>query len=256
MTMFNALALAPAWLSVAVASSKDKTRPQLDRTVSIEAFHTGVRLTATDSYTLLTAWVPNLDHDFEPPPPPLDEAPYATAVAMDPHGRARGLLGHALGLAHRAEKDDLPPVTLSLLLGVVDEVEESVAPMFAGMEVPMVVLELPDAERVKLATFGGEFPNWRSVLPGMRAKRTAGVALASDRMAQMAKLAKYHEARPLRFTFGGSNQAVRVEVTDTTIEGVVMPVQWDFDLDVPRSDDVVVAEFAAELADVDPEDFG
>src|SRR5687768_16742409 len=107
MTLFDARTLARGWLSVAIASAADKARPVLHRTVSIEAFPEGLRLVATDSFVLLRSWVPNLDHDLDPEPG-LDEAPYATAVAMDPHGRAKGFLAHVLKLASDEVYDDDP----------------------------------------------------------------------------------------------------------------------------------------------------
>lgn len=235
MTLFDAWDLATGWLSVAVASSKDEARPALHRTVAIEAFHEGVRLTATDSYLLLTAWVPNLDHPDEPPPP-LDVAPYGTTVAIDPHGRARGLLGHALGLAHAAEKaDDPEPVEVSLQLGVVDEVDDR--SMLAGMEVPWVVIELPGTERVKLRTYEGEYPNWRGLFGSVKPKRTAGVGLSADRLAQLAKLTKYHPAKVLRMAFAGDGHAVHLEVEDRHIEGLAMTVRTDMETGDPIGGD-------------------
>lgn len=238
MTLFNAGPLARRWLSTAVASSKDKSRPALDRTVCLEQFHEGLRITATDSYLLLTAFVPNLDH-WDDDEPTLDAAPYATAVAIDTHGRARGLLGHALGLAAQAASNDDPePVELSVRLGVIDELDEDERSTFAGMDPTWVILELPDRERVKLRTYEGDFPNWRTVLGSFSARRTAAVAFSSDRAEQLAKLAKYQgDAQPLRFEFGGESKGVRISVTDELITGLVMPVRWDFDLDAPRSDE-------------------
>ncbi len=232
MTLFNAWDFASGWLSVAVASSKDDSRPALNRTVLIEAFDTGVRLTATDAFLLLTAWVPNLDNEFEGPPG-WDEAPYGVAVAIDPHGRGRGLLGHALGLAVAAENNEDPdPVEVRLELGVIDQADDGRS-MFAGFEAPFVVVELPGVERVKLRTYEGEFPSWRQVLAGFRAERTASVGLSSERMGQLAKLAKYHPSRALLFSLGGDDRAVHVAVQDRHIEGVVMPVRTDWSTGEP-----------------------
>jgi DNA segregation ATPase FtsK/SpoIIIE-like protein len=232
-TIYDARAIAPAWLSVAVASSKDKARPQLDRTILIEAYGQGCRLTATDAYALLTAWVPNVEHEWDPEPS-LDEKPYATAIAFDSHGRGRGLLAHALALLEEQEKAKDPDaeVHVRLSLGVVDVDDQS----FEGMDPTHVTIEVPGREKVKLRCYEGEYPNWRKILTSMEPRSTVGVALAADRLAQMAKLAKYHPAYPVRFTFSGESAAVRVEVTDQPIEGIVMPVKWDFDLDAPRVD--------------------
>lgn len=234
MTLFDAGLLAQAWLSVAVASAKDGNRAVLDRTVCLEGFHEGLRVSATDGYLLLTSWVPNVDHDFGDAPG-LDVRPYTSAVAMDPHGRARGLLGHALGLAVEAEKaGDLEEVLVSVELGVVDlvDAEPGVLP---GMDPTWVTVEVPDRERVKLRVYDGEFPSWRKVLASHRPQRTAGVALAAERMDQLAKLAKRQTSGlgVLRFEFGGESEGVLVSGSHPPVEGLVMPVRWDFDADAP-----------------------
>jgi len=235
---FDAAFLAPAWLSVAVASSKDGARPALDRTVCLEQFEAGMRITATDSYLLLTAWVPALDCEFDEPPE-LDERPVATAVAIDRHGRARGLLGHALGLVAEAAKAKTGErFVMQVRLGWVDAVDVDDRVSFAGMDPSFVVLELPDRERVKLRVFEGEFPSWRSILTGFKAKRTGAIALSPERVEQLAHLAKRQAATdPIRFELGGTSKGVRVSVANTTIEGIVMPVRWDFDIDGPRDDE-------------------
>lgn len=238
MTTFNAGPLARRWLSAAVASSKDKSRPALDRTVYLEQFHEGMRITATDSYLLLTTFVPAIGNDDElPEVPSIDAVPYTSAVAMDPHGRARGLLGHALGLvAEYARADIVDAVEISVRLGVVDELDDAwQAASFAGMDPAWVVLELPDRERVKLQTFEGEYPEWRRVLSSFRPKRTAGVALSAERMDQLARLAKYQD-EALRFELGGESEGVRVTAPDALIEGLVMPVRWNFASDAPLVD--------------------
>ena len=244
MTLFDARHLAPMWLSVAVASGTEKYSPVLCRTISIEAFETGVRLTATDSYTLLTAWVPALDPDADgfdrhedfgelAPTPALDEAPYATAVAVDAHGRAKGLLRHAW---HLATQKDAMPLDIRLELGVVDLVADGEQSL-DGMSPSWVTLEIPDKERVKLRTYEGEFPSWRGLLGSLARKRTAGVDLMSDRLSQMAKLAALNEGQPLRFTFGGRSSAVHVEVVGRPLEGMVMPLRTDMETGDPLTDD-------------------
>lgn len=235
---FDAAVLAPAWLSVAVASSKDAGRPALDRTVCLEQFETGMRITATDSYMLLTAWVPGLDDDVDEAPE-LDEAPVATAVAIDRHGRARGLLGHALGLAAEAAKAETGErIVMQVRLGWVDQVADEDRSSFAGMDPSFVVLELPGRERVKLQVFEAPFPAWRSIMAGFTSKRTGAIALSPERTEQLAKLAKHQSSvSAMRFEFGGASKGVRVTVSGTTIEGLVMPLRWDFDLDAPRVDD-------------------
>lgn len=237
MTVYDARTLARGWLSVAVASGKDAGRPQLDRTIALEAYPEGLRLVATDSYVLLHAWIPDFPHELDPEPA-LDEAPYATAVVMDPHGRARGFLAHVLKLA-LAEPDDAPPIEVRVSLGVVEEPDHDSEPSFEGMEATYVVLELPDAERLKLRTYEGDFPQWRKVLPGFIPHQTSAIALNPEIVGRLSKLGKLNGNRPLRWTFGGENQMALVEVLDSEplVTGAVMPVRWDFDRNAPRPED-------------------
>lgn len=233
MSTFDARSLARGWLSVAVASGKDSGRPALDRTMSIEAYPTGLRLVATDSYVLLRSWVPNIEHDLEPEPS-LDEAPYATAVAMDPHGRGRGFLGHVLRLA--AQENALP-VEVRVSLGVVDEIDETDQGAFAGMEARYVVLDLPDQERLKLQSYDGSYPSWRGLQ--FKGETTARVGLNPAIIGRLAKLGKVHKEAMLGWEFGGEVGAARLVVVgaDPTCEGLVMPCRWDFDRNAPRVDD-------------------
>lgn len=246
MTLFDGSLIARGWLSTAIASSNDKERPALHRTVSIEAYPTGLRLVATDSYVLLRSWVPNVEHPFEREPG-LDEAPYATAIATDPHGRARNFLAHVLKLSRNAEKADEMPPEVRLNLGVVDEVDSSVQPSFAGLEARYVVLELVDdaAERLKLLTYEGAFPEWRNLT--FTPEATTAIALNPDIVGRLSTLAKYLPGASLGFEWGGTLGVARmtarygsddVPVTDVpAVEGLVMPCRWDFDRNAPRIDE-------------------
>lgn len=246
MTLFDGSLLARGWLSTAVASSTDKERAALHRTVSIEAFSTGVRLVSTDSYVLLRAWVPNVEHPFEREPS-LDEAPYARAIAMDPHGRARSFLAHVLKLCRNAEKADELPPEVRMNLGVVDEVSAEVQPSFAGLEARYVVLELPDAERLKLLTYEGVFPEWRNLR--FTPEATTAIALNPEIVGRLSTLAKYLPGASLGFEWGGTLGVARmtarygtddVPMTDVpAVEGLVMPCRWDFDRNAPREEPTV-----------------
>jgi len=234
MTLFDARHLARGWLSVALASAKDSDRPALDRTVAIEAYLTGIRVTATDSYMLLTTWIPNLDNEFEPSPS-IDEAPYTTAVAMDPHGRGKGFLAHALHLAKSLEDVPLP---VSLDLGVIDQVDETDQATLAGLEAAYVKLELPEgAERLRLRTYEGLFPSWRPIARFTAAPSTR-IRLSPDIVTRLAKVEKYQPGVKLSFEWAGENAAARfsTHMGWPEIEGIVMPCRWDFDADRPRDD--------------------
>lgn len=238
MTLFDARALARGWLSVALATRKDDDRPALDRTILIEEFDHGVRLTATDSYVLLYTWVPNVEGDLETPAS-FDEAPRTVAVAQDHDGRGKGFLGYALSLAIAAEKADIgETVSVDLRLLETDAEPSDGALGFEGMEARFVVLELLDREKVQLPTFEGPYPEWRRVVAGFKPKTTTEIGLNPEIVGRVAKLGKLHADTPLVWTFGGKDAMARLDLprSDPRIEGVVMPVRWDFDRDAPRED--------------------
>lgn len=235
--IFNAATLARGWLAVATASGKDGARPQLDRTIHIEAHPHGIRLVATDSYMLLHTWIPTLDEDdllAQAPDP--DEAPTATAVVIDQHGRAKSLCAHLLTLDREAG-DDAPPIEARLTLNTLVPAQQA-APAFDGMEALHVTIELPDAEKLILDTYEGAFPSWRSTLAGFAPTSTATLGLNPDLLARVVKAAKVN-GHTIAWTFGGPAKAARVHLVDShpEVEGLVMPVRWDFDADAPRVDD-------------------
>lgn len=227
--IFDARDLARGWLSVALASADDDERPALHRTVSIESYPTGVRLTATDSYILLSSWVHAIDHAGEPEPGP-DESPAITGVAIDLHGRGKGFLSHVWKLAR---DEDAPLVEVRLSLGVT-ELDDPNRPTLDGIEAEYVVLEHPDNERIKLRAYEGEYPQWRKVVASFTEKRTSAVALNPEMIGRLAKLGKLHPGCPLLWHFGGENRAARLEIqSEPYVSGLVMPVRWDFVSDRP-----------------------
>lgn len=231
MTTHDAEALARAWLSVAIASASDKHRPALSKTVAIEVFPTGVRLVATDSYVLLHSWVPDLSAAEDEPEPFPDESPVGTWVAIDDHGRVKGLMAHVLSLL--GEKS--PPDDLTIRLGAgLDAFDETLA----GMAAPIVTVDLTDHERVTLARYDGAFPNWRKVESAFVAKKTDAIALSADMAGRLSKLGKVHDGKSIGWQWGGAlgPAFVRVIEADPPVCGLVMPVRWDFDRDAPRED--------------------
>lgn len=232
--IFDAKTLARGWLAVAVASSADKDRPQLHRTVLIEQFAQGLRLVATDSYILLHAWVPNIEHDLDPEPDFFDETPIATAVAMDPHSRAKSFFTHVLALAQQAEKKDLAPVEVRVQLGVTDH--DADRDSLPGMEATYVILELPDAERLKLAVYDGAYPNWQALSQGFASTSTDTIALSPSIVGRLGKLGSILPGSMLGFSWAGPLKAARVELvgSDVTVEGLVMPCRWDVERNVPH----------------------
>lgn len=236
---FDSNEFAVGWLSVALASSTDKERPALCRTVFVEQFSTGVRLVATDSYLILRCWVPAEGHYLDQEPA-IDEAPLTTAVVIDPDGRGKGLLRHARQLWARATKENGTdePTEISLDLGVViaepDDTEGQAS--FVGMEARWAVLDIADTERVKLPLYEGTFPTWRSLFAGREPADTPTVALSAEMMSRLGTLGALHPADAMiGCTFHGPLKPVHVQVIngEPFVDGLAMPCQWDLDINAP-----------------------
>ena len=86
------------------------------------------------------------------------------------------------------------------------------------------------------------------MVAGCKAKRTDQVALAPDVIGRVVKIAKYQPGVYLAFEWGGVDKVARVITVQGApeVEGVLMPVRWDFDTNAPRTDD--------EPPDPDPDD--
>lgn len=222
--VYNAGTLAKAWLSVAFASGSDPDIPILNRTVFIERFASGLRLVATDRYLLLTAFVPTIQHEDEDGP---DEyvVPDETAIAIDLDGRARGLLGYLLRQTRKAEKDGNPPILVSLALNVTDDAD---TPTLAGLESRYVRIEYEAQERVQLEVYGGEYPDWRSMVIGFEAQQTASIALNPDILGRLARAGKLLDNAPVSWEFGGSRRPASVLLSAITprVSGVLMPMNF------------------------------
>lgn len=244
--------LARRWLSVSIAAAKDPDRPALSRTVCIEVFEgRGVRLVSTDSYLLLTTWVPDLTARQAGPadPPGADEVPDITAVAIDPDGRAAGLLRYGLQLDARDELAD--PLEIVVGLGVVADGETGA---FDGMAPRWVTLDLADHEQVRLPTYEGVFPPWRGIEAAFTPKRTVGVALNPDILGRLGGLAKLWPGAALLWHFGGEERLARLELdTSPPVDGLVMPVRHEvFGVDeaedtVDELDDPALVRLACEI---------
>lgn len=225
--------LAVAWLSVNAASVSDTGRPIFDRTIYIEQYAHGLKLTACDTYMLLTAWVPDSDHEFEPEPDD-DELPTVEAVACDQYGRAAGLLGHLLRLA-RADKDHILDLDVVVSLRVPWQAENDPQDTFEGLAALAVTLEYPDNEKVQLGVYDGSWIKYRELIAGHKGQKIDGLAISQRMASRIAKAAKVHgEECRLVLRFGGKDKAVAVTFGENTeVRGLVMPIRYDFENDRP-----------------------
>lgn len=239
---FDAGWLARGWLSVAEASSKDKARPALNRTVCVEFFQDGVRLVATDSYMLLAAWVPCFEktsgEDKAPAAPELDEAPYSTVVAIDEDGRAKGLFAYLLGLT---EGKDHPEILVRLTEGPAPETTGP-ALVFDSLNGDCLTIAADDREALILGLYDGPYPTWRTVWSAFSAQRPRALALNPDIVGRVVKAAKAAGAESLHWTFGGNLKPARVDVDGLPgFSGLVQPQRWigseEFGVNPPAADD-------------------
>lgn len=222
---FDGAELARGWLSVALAASKDKARPVLNRTVHVEVFAEGVRLISTDSYILLRSWVTTLYSDA--PEPGLDEAPEYRVIAHDPHGRGKNLLWHLLNLGRGEEAET---IEVDLIVGDTERDDTNAQAAFEGMAKEWVTIAVPDKERLKLPTVEGEFPDWRPLDAAFLAESTEGVALAPEVIKRLADLERTAGTTSLVWMFGGPQRAARVTLPGIfpIITGLVMPQRGDW----------------------------
>lgn len=234
---FDAPTLAPAWLSVALASAGDKGNPLLDRTLAIEEHDGGLRLVATDRYVLLTAWVPRLGQEHRPEPG-IDEAPARTVVTQDVDGRGKSLLDYVVKLTRRDELNSQPPGRLVVeaefdvrLPAGMDQDQP-----LEGLEPTYVVLTIPDVERVYLPIIGNLYPDWRVLLEAPEhVEPTTLIDLPLERLYRLGQLRKWNDG-PLRWRFRGAEAAAVVELVggaedDTSdrrphVTGLVVPSRW------------------------------
>lgn len=235
MITVSAATLARGWLSVATAFSKDATgnRPALYRTVHVQQYPHGLRLSATDSYLLLHTYVPEVDYEYDPEPG-FDEIPTASAVAIDRYNRAGGLLQYLLTLS---KSDDHKGLECTVHLNVAWQPED-VDPAEAqldGFEALAVRIEYPDNERVQLPVYDGRFPNI-GLLIQAKAARTDGVALSQSMCARLGKAAAPHgDMTMVRCRFTGRNKPVLVEFgSEPVVSGLAMPCRWDLESNTPE----------------------
>jgi hypothetical protein len=218
---FDAGLLARGWLSAFLATGSDPEVPVLYQTLRLEAFGDGIRLTATDRYMLLSAWIPTVDGIGERG---IDEIPDHSLTFCDHDTRAKGFVSYLKKLADRAVKEDRPAPQVNLRLGVA--ADEGDSPGFPGMELEQVAIEFPDSETVRLGVVEGEYPAWRALLADHKPVKADNFALNPDLLSRVSALGKIHGAY-LRFTLGGARKMLLLEpVTDVppVIRGGLMPV--------------------------------
>lgn len=222
---FDAGLLARGWLATSLATGSDESVPVLYGTLLIETYSDGVRLTATDRYMALTAWVSAVDRDADDERA-LDEAPNGVVIVRDPDGRGKALLTYLRKVAAKAAKDETPAPQVTLAVNV--PADDGAEPGFPGMELRQVVLDYPEHEKLTLPIVQGEFPAYRSLLIERDSASVAGLNLAADLVNRLGQAAKALGGW-LQFGFSGPDSAVAIEIIGAlngpTVRGVVMPIR-------------------------------
>lgn len=217
---FDADSFARAWRSVALAASNDNARLALCG-VLIEFFPTGARLIATDSYMLLRSWVP--EGLTEATEPGLDEAPTATAVALDSYGRADSLMKHLIKLT---SGKDAVPQTVEVSIG--HDPRDDADTSLPGVEPLFAIFDLPGQEILTLRVFESDYPDWRSVVVGFKPQTTSAISFMPEVIvARLGQLGKLHAECPLQWRFGGQENAAEITLMGAhpSLQGLAMPTR-------------------------------
>lgn len=221
---FDAETFARAWLAVCTAASDDNERPLLYRTVAVELWPDGVRLTSLDSYMLWTSWVPKMGRHSVTEPTMGELPEQEPIVAFDEDYRGQALLKFAYKIV---TAKDASPQNIKLALGPAP-LEDG---QFPGTELDAVSLSFPaDAaigERVVLATVEGRYPEWRSLITEKPERSTKTVCINPEYLGRIASVKRYW-GEAMKFTFTGGpvllNPLQGLGLAGELI-GAVMPVR-------------------------------
>jgi len=182
----------PAWRNAFMASSDDKHRMSLYRTVYIEWFARGLRFVATDGYVLVASWA---DHDRDPItnlPPARELAPLGAVLAVAADNLMADFLKHRAAevkVWQRLKFDGIEgdPIDVTFSIGTIDEPNTGQQRLDIGEQRALIVSA--ENERIALPLLNeAEFPSWRLLLGGYkpqpREKVRAGAALL-DRLGRL-----------------------------------------------------------------------
>lgn len=214
--MVRAAEAATAWLNAAIASSQDKTRGVLYRTVCLEFFPSGIQFVATNGHILLRTWAPRTDiGDLPAEMPEHWEQPDDTVVVMDVE---KFVLGFMRTLAAACTDD---PVDMTF---TIEPDEDPEAPAL-GEEVARYVLTLHAlGQTLSCKLFDERYPNWRVVqhMLGL-AERVDGLVLATKLFAAVGKL---KGVVGIEWTFTGDEKAIQIRSSfGVPVRGLLMPMR-------------------------------
>ena len=229
-TNLDPLSTAYAWAAVRLAASNDPNRPAMYRTVEIGQYPTGNLYTCVDGYSLLQAWVPDLEWPWAPQPD-TDEAPTAVIAAQDPDNVALDMIRRI-----RSHKPaELEPGTFLRFRDQRSQPDATQQRLTPEMSPKELVLDFAAGEQtVAIPVNEHLFPDWRHIVAELGERGpTASIAYSDVILSTVSKLAKMLGC-PVQFEFGaGVDAAARIvllepkldEAISLELSGFVMPVR-------------------------------
>lgn len=219
-----------AWLAVFGAASTDKEEFALFRTVHVEVFGRGVRLSATDAYWSATAWVGAPIDPAEPDlygshrEPRASAPPLASVAVFDPDRRIYGLMQYVVAQTKKVDATNPDvPVTIS----VTDDDDEMPPGTLPGTERTVVRVDIPGAEHVTGYVNEIEYPNLSRLVRDQHTDRGPinDITLAPRILKSIGAALERAGAITLKFS-GSANKAVRWDALDIDtceLYGLAMP---------------------------------
>lgn len=241
MDRFNAWNLARSWASVALAQGEDDGRPVLYRTTLIESFATGIRLLSTDTFVLLKAWVPNVDHP-DSLEPLVEELPDDVAICRDLDHRVLGLMKYVQKITKEDGLDT--PVTMEFAVGAPsEEAQRNSLEGLAASTVHFRIVEKYD-ESIETPIFEGVFPNWRPLWNGHKWQPAGQIGFGANGILRLGNLSKLWDKAVIQFELGGQVGVAKIRIegpSDVNVTGLVMPT-GRAEADTPPSEEGVDVE--------------
>jgi hypothetical protein len=221
---FDGPTLARAWLAVMAATGDDRNIGKTYKTIALEQHLRGLRLVASDSRLMLTAYVPDLDHHYDGTPDPEERAEQVHVVS-DRNGRARSLLGHVLALSAETDPEAYAPGDIEVRVDFRQEHAHTrgsgpVQPTLEGMEPDYATLAVPGRERLNIEIVTDSFPDWRRVATHA-SKRSLGALLPPEQLEKLARIRKLARG-PVEITMGDKTALVQYPESDPHIAGVLV----------------------------------
>jgi hypothetical protein len=222
MTDVNPRTFARAWLTARLCSGSDADRPQLFKTVCVEEFREGLRLSATNQALLVWVWAPFGSFDAAPA---VDASPDERWVVCDPDDRVRNLMRYAAKTLK--DEDKAPPAAEMTLRRRPPEGRRGDALLGGGLVPDDFAVEFAgwQTETVQTAVYQGDFPRWAPMFAGLNHSNGDGVHVGPDLLSAVAQIGLIWGS-PVELRSTGVNQPILLGFpgADTEIGGLFAPI--------------------------------